>query len=292
MLPSVKLRAIQRDNLAVNRIQILSQSWTFFKRVRPKERGQQHRRRHLPMFESIAPGLFRNTLMWKMGPLDIPVATFLVKDELVANGWILVDAGFDSHVQELVQDIKEKIADGVLTHILITHGHLDHVAALPALLELYPSCRVRAHENEATFITDGTSYSQVNGDHFVFQITKYLAQNTAVRVPKDRLDPVKESERIGNVIECVETHGHTPGSMSYLHIASKSFMTGDAVMFYNAFNKKCPQCQMLRFSTGFWQKAKQSIHKMIQMDINRYYPAHDQADGVTKEQLEAFYQTL
>jgi glyoxylase-like metal-dependent hydrolase (beta-lactamase superfamily II) len=232
-------------------------------------------------YEQVRPGLHRLDLPWKMGPTICPVATFLVQQE--QGGWILVDAGYDSHATELVQAVKQQLGDQMLHKVLLTHAHLDHVAALPLLLDAYPNLKVCMHANEAPFLTEGISYSTIKGDNLVFNLAKHFLIDTKVRVPRERVELIKEGDVLGNVVQAVETHGHTPGSMSYLHIQSKSLLIGDAVMNFSAFSK-CPSCSIF-ISTSMKQNAIDSLKKIVAMDIDTFYPAHDQSIGVSKKEI-------
>ncbi|KAJ3305754.1 hypothetical protein HDV03_001162 [Kappamyces sp. JEL0829] len=239
-------------------------------------------------YEELSPGFFRCNLPWPMGIITCPVATFLVKTK-TENEWLLVDAGFDFHVKELVQNVASHIGpNGVLSHVFITHAHLDHVAALPKLLETYPNCLVAMHPNEIPFLRDGKRYGSLKGDQLAFNLARMFLQESKVSgIPANRFLEVVGGNVFGGVLEVVETHGHTPGSCSYLHLPSKSLMLGDAIMNFSVFSK-CPSCSILSPSTSNMKGAKDSLAKVCAMDVDTYYPAHDQAKGIKKADIESF----
>ncbi|KAI8897074.1 beta-lactamase-like protein [Globomyces pollinis-pini] len=239
-------------------------------------------------FELIEEGIYRCTIQWRIALVDIPVSTFLLQTA-TEHEWILIDAGFDTQVEELVKAIQIKIGDkGKLIHIAITHSHIDHIAALPKLLELYPNCSVLAHANEKPFLVEGKSFTTVNGDTTVYNLSKYLLQSSTVTVDETRMYYVKEGDIFGSTMKCIETHGHTPGSMSYLHIPSSSLMIGDGLMNINGIFNKCPSCTILKPSTCFFASATESLKKIVQLDVKLYFPAHDNECGITKEKIQKF----
>jgi glyoxylase-like metal-dependent hydrolase (beta-lactamase superfamily II) len=239
-------------------------------------------------YEELATGLFRLTLIWDLGVAKCPVSTFLVQTE-VAHEWIMIDAGFDSHVEAIVENVKELLGtEGKLTQLVVTHGHLDHIAAIPKLLQVYPQMKVLTAPLEKPFLVDGKKYKSLAGDSWIFSVSKYLLQEGNVKVPEERHEELTDGQLLGGVIRVHFTPGHTPGSTSFLHIPSKSIMVGDALMFYDAFSK-CPSCQILKVSTVNYSSALESLKKVLDLDIDVIYPAHDAGDkGITKQDIEKF----
>jgi glyoxylase-like metal-dependent hydrolase (beta-lactamase superfamily II) len=239
-------------------------------------------------YEEVARGLFRLTLIWDMGIAKCPVSTFLVETD-IAHEWIMVDAGFDSHVDAILEGVKELLGtEGKLTRLVVTHGHLDHIAAIPKLLEVYPQMKVCTAPLEKPFLVDGKKYKSLTGDSWIFSVSKYLLHEGNVKVPEDRYEELIDGQVLGSVLKVHYTPGHTPGSTSYLHVPSKSIMVGDALMFYDAFSK-CPSCQILKVSTVNYASALESLKKVMTLDINVIYPAHDAGDkGITITDIEKF----
>lgn len=62
--------------------------------------------------------------------------TYLLQGRVPA----LVDAGVGR--PEHVQEIADALGEAALATVLITHGHVDHVSGIPALVERWPSVRV------------------------------------------------------------------------------------------------------------------------------------------------------
>lgn len=104
--------------------------------------------------------------------------------------------------------------------ILITHYHMDHIGGLDLLMSELGSV-VYVPSNEMDIITGKKGYPE--GTPAFLRIF--------TRIPKlshpERLKDIKSLNAPG--VEAVETHGHTPGSMSYLFPEAGVICVGDAV---------------------------------------------------------------
>ena len=82
-----------------------------------------------------------------------PTSTFLVKH---GAEHILIDAGSpgrDEHAFDLTAAVGKVVGNGSLPLLLLTHGHIDHVGAIPELLVAFPDLQVVLHSLEAPYIT-------------------------------------------------------------------------------------------------------------------------------------------
>ncbi|KAG0242237.1 beta-lactamase-like protein [Mortierella sp. GBAus27b] len=260
----------------------------------------------LNRFVEVRPGLYRCTIIWTISRgLDIPVSTFLVRGDSLEQGadpahdWLLIDSGAPLQVEGLLNAI-----DGVLTHekdslryVCITHAHLDHTAAAPALLEKYPGCKVVIHEEERPFICNGVSFRTVTSDTWSFTMLKHFSHESDVKLPEDRTVTLRDGDKweFEHVLKFVATQGHTPGSASYLHIPSRSIMVGDAVMNIASmpFWSKIPCISgPLAMSTCHWGNAMKAIDKILALrdEVDTVFPAHDySADGIHIDRVHEFH---
>ncbi|KAG0328199.1 hypothetical protein BGZ99_005865 [Dissophora globulifera] len=260
----------------------------------------------LERFVELRPGLFRCTIIWPVAiGVQVPVATFLIRGDSLDQGadpahdWILIDSGAPMQVERLLAAI-----DAVLTHekdtlryVCITHGHIDHTGAVPALLEKYPQSKVVIHKEEKPYVCDGRSFRSVTSDTWTFTLLKHFSHEAEVQFPPDRTVTLCEGDEweFEHVLKFVETPGHTPGSASYIHIPTRSIMVGDAVMNIaaNPMWSKIPCISgPLAMSTCHWGNAMKAIDKILTFrdKVDTVFPAHDySADGVHIDKVHEFH---
>ncbi|KAF9909469.1 hypothetical protein BX616_011161 [Lobosporangium transversale] len=264
---------------------------------------------NLPDFErfvEVRPGLFRCTIVWPIAiGVQVPVATFLIRGDPVEPGstdsshdWLLIDSGAPMQAQTLLTAIERVLTHekDKLRYICITHAHIDHTGAIPALLEKYPEAKVVIHKDEKPYICDGVSLRTCAGDTWSFTLFKHFSHESLVKVSEDRTIALGDGDQFefDHVLKLVETRGHTPGSASYIHIPSRSIMVGDAVMNIAAYPmlSKIPCVSgPLAVSTTCWSDALRSIDKILTLKdkIDTVFPAHDyNVDGIHIDKVHEF----
>lgn len=245
-------------------------------------------------FQPIADGLWKIDLPWHLTPFhEENLDLFLLKSK---GGWCLSDAGgYDTwihkHATALVQALKRTIGEDPLTYVLLTHGHLDHVGALPLLLKLYPDMKVVIHEAEGPYLQGLKKYFSKDGLSLQMRALHFLkvVPGTEFQMTKDRMLFLEGQDGSLKSIGVPEmtysfTPGHSPGHVVYKH-TSGILLGGDFADVLKTDGKHtlkvmCPVTCDIRV-------AKQSVCK-IAKDLNytRILPYHDSwKTGYTKAEL-------
>lgn len=149
--------------------------------------------------------------------------------------------------------------DGLsLTMILITHGHFDHVLAVPGLLLQWPDIPVYVHKSEVNW--EGKS-----GDPYM------------LLAPVPSIHTVTEGDRIdfaGQTIQVLHTPGHSPGSVCYL--IGDILFAGDTLF--------AGSCGRTDFVGGSASQILQSLKRLAGLEGDlRVCPGHDRLTSLEVE---------
>ena len=128
---------------------------------------------------------------------------------------VIVDAG--GSFKKLKEFLDEK---GLCcTHLILTHGHYDHIGAASSVKKAYPQCRVYINSD------DSILYERyVNGEG----LPPYLkAEDYKDFKPTDDLKSIDELTCAGFDFKVIPTPGHTPGGVTL--VCQKYMFTGDTL---------------------------------------------------------------
>lgn len=104
------------------------------------------------------------------------------------------------------------------TLILLTHAHVDHIAGLREMCELY-GLPVTMHPDGKVLLRQAGAYGAVMG----FEVENMDTLDVVEIQDNDVLQLGEER------IECRAVPGHCPGSMAYVVPSAKVVLTGDAL---------------------------------------------------------------
>ncbi|MCA8830821.1 MBL fold metallo-hydrolase [Hymenobacter pini] len=172
------------------------------------------------------------------GVRNVFVNFYLVQAPAPATGWVLVDAGLPG-AGPLVERTAAFLfgPDVPPRAIVLTHGHFDHVGALPYLLERWPHVPVYAHPLELPYLTGRSSYPppdpSVGGGAMAALSFLYPKE------PLDLHDQVYALPPAGTVPglpgwRWLATPGHSPGHVSIFRDQDELLLAGDAFVTVKA----------------------------------------------------------
>lgn len=144
-----------------------------------------------------------------------------------------------------------------LSMILITHGHFDHVLAVPGLLAKWPDIPVYVHKQEVNWEGQGDQYMLLG--------------------PVPNIKTVGEGDVIdfsGHPIQVLHTPGHSPGSVCYL--VGDILFAGDTLF--------AGSCGRTDFIGGSVSQILLSLKRLAGLEGNlRVCPGHDRLTTLDAE---------
>jgi len=208
--------------------------------------------------------------IWRLQTwLVFPITVWLVADE---DGVTLVDAGLPTMARGIRKAV-DAIGAGPLQRIVLTHGHSDHVGAIPRLMKEVPNVPVFAHRLEIPYAEGELPYP--GRKKAVTFLAKGLAQPLAEEAD-GRL------ARIGQ-LQPYLTPGHAPGHVVYYHEQDRVMLAGDL------FNAKRGQ---LRFPLFTFDKAQALQSRRIVQELTPVHleACHGGPVARPTEQMDAYWQ--
>lgn len=208
---------------------------------------------------------------------------------------ILVDCGYPGFLPLLERAAGQHgIGLSELTGVIITHHDIDHVGALAAFKEKYPSLKVYASKTESEYISgEKKSYRLIQAENMfdslpdeqkpaAAEFQRALESIRPVYVdyvfqPGDSFPGLKG-------VRIIDTPGHTPGHVSIYFEEERCLLAADAVVYEN----KRLEIANPQFAFDI-RLAVESIKKLAQLKIDRLICYHG---GIVTKDVEQLFREL
>jgi len=172
----------------------------------------------------LAPGLSWVDLLFLGHPHAI--ATAVVR---AAGTLALIDPGPSTCLESLDLGLQQQgLRLSEVTHILLTHIHLDHAGATGTIVRRYPGVSVFVHERGAAHMTDPAKLMASAARLYRDDMDRLWGEFAAV--PASNLTVLTGGERIdvgGRTFEVAYTPGHASHHVSYYDRSSGVAFVGD-----------------------------------------------------------------
>jgi len=157
------------------------------------------------------------------------VKIFFIKTN---NGYILVDSGIPGHEKKIRDAFSKLDVDPrSVTHIILTHGHLDHIGCL-AYARVITGAKVICHRSIADKLTAGEYEEAVPRSAFwmIFNgpVSWLLRSRLRPVTPDVLFDEELSLDDFGVRGKIIHTPGHSPGSCSII-LDNGEALIGDLV---------------------------------------------------------------
>ena len=160
-----------------------------------------------------------------------PLGSFMTNCYLLDVGrrLLIVDPGSEADI--LIDHIKKKHS-GKEVDIFLTHGHCDHIGAVPGICDNFPRCRIYGSKSDTPLYTDPiiNLSSQTTGS---VDLKRYMSKFVFV---KDGDVLTFDEERF----KVFDVPGHTPGSTALMLESQKWLFSGDTLFKGSVGNTELP----------------------------------------------------
>jgi len=209
--------------------------------------------------EQVAPGI-RRVIANNPSPFTFyGTGTYILGSGEVA----VIDPGpaDPAHIQALVDGL-----DGeTVSHVLVTHTHMDHSPGCVLLREHFPAPTYAYGPHGAGKLEQGVPVEE--GGDMAFKPDVLVKHGDVV-------------EGGDWTVECVYTPGHTSNHMCFQLREAKALFTGDHVMGWSTSIISPPDGDMMAYMV--------SLELLLARDDEVYYPTHGRSVTNPKELVKAF----
>ena len=159
-------------------------------------------------------------------------------------------------------------------YILLTHGHFDHIGALPEVLEKFGSLNpeIAIHGNDAKRLgpealpVHMADFASASGGAYVKSLWKSVPSPTRLLNNADQAGPFR----------VLHTPGHTPGSVCFYDEQEGLLFSGDT-LFQNGIGRT-------DLPGGDWKAMEESLSQLALLPGNtRVFPGHGPATTIKAE---------
>lgn len=145
---------------------------------------------------------------------DFETNCYVVRRDESASDCVVIDTGLDS--REMMAFLSRHRLTP--TAVILTHGHVDHIAGLAALRSAFPQARVYIHKLDGPMLTD----SEAN--------LSEMAMQPFTTAPADvLLDDGDTIDEAGVLLKVLHTPGHTPGGICLYAESEGVVFAGDTL---------------------------------------------------------------
>ncbi|WP_455279216.1 MBL fold metallo-hydrolase [[Eubacterium] cellulosolvens] len=183
---------------------------------------------------------------------------------------IIFDSGMPNSDEQILHSLKKfKIDFRSVSHILLTHRHIDHAGAAAKILEKLPNAIIRLHPFSIKHLAEPSK---------IFEGGKELFQEYATPMKKIKESVMKKLQNNEKIyagqeeIEAIYSPGHTSDHISYYVPSKKIIYSGDVIGSFNTGTGRVYPTSI--FPSFNYQKYKQTMKTFHSLDFDKIVFSH------------------
>jgi glyoxylase-like metal-dependent hydrolase (beta-lactamase superfamily II) len=190
---------------------------------------------------------------------------YIARSSDSAADCLVIDTGLDA------QPLLKFLERGKLTPaaVILTHGHIDHIAGVEALRKKFPSIQIYIHKLDAEMLGD----ADVN--------LSIMAGSSFTAGEADRLiDEGDTIDKAGIKLSVIHTPGHTPGGICLYSEKDGIIFVGDTIFAGSVGRTDFPNGDMQQLIEGI-------RHKLLTLPEDTVvYPGHGPETTIGREKAD------
>ena len=193
---------------------------------------------------------------------------YILRRDKTAEDCLIVDAGLDCG--PLIDFLRQQKLNPAA--LVLTHGHIDHIAGVNLLREKFPGLKIYIHMHDADMLEEPLSnLSAMTGAAFVTGSADFTLQDG---------DAI---EQAGIKLLALHTPGHTPGGISLYSAEQGVVFSGDALFADSVGRTDFPGGSMTQLVSGIKDKL------LTLPDETKVYPGHGPETTIAREKAHNQY---
>ena len=193
---------------------------------------------------------------------------YILRSSNTVKDCLIVDTGLEAG--ELVEFLKRHKLNPVA--LVLTHGHVDHIAGMVELRKNFPNVKVYIHKLDAEMLTKAESnISTFTGMPFSTEPADFLIEEGSV------------IEQAALKLEVLHTPGHTPGGICLYARDEGIVFVGDTLFADSVGRTDFPGGNMSQLLKSIKEKL------CVLPDETVVYPGHGPATTIAQEKAHNQY---
>jgi len=203
----------------------------------------------------------------------------LIVGPIAANCWItvsqddivsVIDPGDEADA--IISELKKNSLTP--KYILLTHGHFDHIAAVPALAAAFdPKPKIAIHRLDSQYLGPEAYKTQILSAKAALGDTSIIDSSWHNMPSADIL--LDEGSQIGP-FTVLHLPGHTQGSVAFWDKEANALFTGDT-LFKNGYGR-------IDLPGGSKEQLFKSLDRLFKMDPDTaVFPGHEETTTIGQE---------